>query len=520
VAANTNIQIPFVPQTGVTEQILAAIQSANELHARNQQFALQSQQNQIAQAGLPSEIALRDAQTARFNAQTELDRANLGMRRDLIGSLIGTGDAQPEQLSPSTPLTAPVRAQQTNTAIAPASNPAPSREDFETPGEYLLAVKNYQQGQAKPQAPVSTAKPANAGGLIGRTVGSLLEDPSLTPAERNSIQLAGLQSKLKVFGTEPEKALDGVIESYNSILKQKGEAARSIKLETVPDSQSSTGYSTVATTADGKEAYRHPATAPIPKDLQEASSYLGSAALNYQRDPTPGNKTALTLAQTQHDLMYKDKVAEAAQQAKQTAVAQGKDYEAMVRTGKNPISGETLNVNNAPPSALVNPSSGQVIPQDMVTLYKPTINERQTADTARQVLAISQTLRDTTAKNPELIGPLAGRSQEALQKLGISSHDAAKLIDDVTFLQSAATKMHTGRFSSEILQKMGSIIKPGMGLDEFRGSLDSIDEVANRYANEDKLTTVFEYQQRQQFESQAAARASVAPAVAAKHGFQ
>jgi hypothetical protein len=102
----------------------------------------------------------------------------------------------------------------------------------------------------------------------------------------------------------------------------------------------------VATTADGKEAYRHPASAPVPKDLQEASSYLGSAALNYQRDPTPGNKTALTLAQTQHDLMYKDKVVEASQQAKQTAIAQGKDYEAMVRTGKNPISLPARRINN------------------------------------------------------------------------------------------------------------------------------------------------------------------------------
>jgi hypothetical protein len=69
--------------------------------------------------GLPSEIALRDAQTARFNAQTELDRANLGMRRDLIGSLIGTSETQPEQPNQSTPATAPVRAQQTNTAVAP-----------------------------------------------------------------------------------------------------------------------------------------------------------------------------------------------------------------------------------------------------------------------------------------------------------------------------------------------------------------------------------------------------------------
>jgi hypothetical protein len=174
----------------------------------------------------------------------------------------------------------------------------------------------------------------------------------------------------------------------------------------------------------------------------------------------------------------------------------------MWRTGKNPITGEVLNLNNAPPGSLVNPTSGQPIPQDMIALYKPTQNERQTADTARQVLAISEDLKNEIAKNPDLIGPLAGRSQEALQKIGIAARDASKLIDDVSFLQSAATKMHTGRFSAEILNKMSNVVKPGMNRDEFLGSLDSVHDVASRYANEDKLTTAYEYQQRQQFEAQ------------------
>jgi len=191
----------------------------------------------------------------------------------------------------------------------------------------------------------------------------------------------------------------------------------------------------------------------------------------------------------------------------------------MWRTGENPITHEKLSLQNAPPGSLVNPTSGQVIPQDMVSLYKPTMEEKQTADTARQVLAISKDLQNEVTKNPDLIGPLAGRNQAALQKLGFSSEDAAKMIDNISFLQTAATKMHTGRFSSQILQKSEGLIKPGMNPDEFKGSLDSINDVAGRYANEDKLTTAYEYQQRQQFEAQNP-NAQAAPAAAGNGFFQ
>lgn len=53
---NTNFQVPFIPQEGITSQILAAITMANEHHARQQQIALQQQAQ-------PSEVALRTAQT-------------------------------------------------------------------------------------------------------------------------------------------------------------------------------------------------------------------------------------------------------------------------------------------------------------------------------------------------------------------------------------------------------------------------------------------------------------------------
>jgi hypothetical protein len=107
-------------------------------------------------------------------------------------------------------------------------------------------------------------------------------------------------------------------------------------------------------------------------------------------------------------------------------------------------------------------------------------------------------LRAAIQKNPALVGPLLGNSKEGLAKLGLGTEQAQKMLNDISFLQSAATKVHTGRFSSEILHKMGNMIKPGMNPGQFVGGLNSIDEVMNRYAQEDKLVTVADYRQMQQ----------------------
>lgn len=455
---NSNISIPFIPSEGITSQILSAMQLANEHHAQQQQNALQQGQLQLQQQAQPSQIAERESNKALIDAQTESQKFNLQARKDMFSQLTGQQLGAPPQVQPN--------------------------------------------GQPAPQTK----------GMIGDTVDRLTSDPSLSSTEKNAITVAGIQARLKA-GQDPATAMEGIVGTYNDILKQHGDNARAIKTELMPDSKSSTGYSMRGTLPSGDEAYRITAPPPDPKNLEEASSFLGRATLAYKNDPTDGNKSLLDLYTKQHDAMFKDKQLEVQRDAAASARARGADVEAMFRTGKNPITGETLSLNNAPPGALVNPSNGQVIPQDMVTPYKPTMNERQTADTARQVLAISQDLRDQIAKNPDLIGPIAGRSQEALQKAGLSAQDASKLLDDISFLQSAATKMHTGRFSGEIMQKMGNTIKPGMNADEFTGALNSINDVATRYANEDKLTTAYEYQQRQEFENQ---QAKAAPAAASK----
>jgi hypothetical protein len=131
-----------------------------------------------------------------------------------------------------------------------------------------------------------------------------------------------------------------------------------------------------------------------------------------------------------------------------------------------------------------------------VSTYKPSQNEKQTADTARQVLAISSDLQKQLQANPNLAGPLSGRSKEGLAKLGFGDAQAQKFLDDISFLQSAATKMHTGRFSNEILKKMGDLIQPGMNAVQFGGALSSINDVASRYADEDQLRTVADFKRQ------------------------
>lgn len=66
----TRINVPFVPQEGITNSILQAIQLANESHVQSQKLAQSQQQIGLQQQAQPSEIAQRTAQTANVQAQT------------------------------------------------------------------------------------------------------------------------------------------------------------------------------------------------------------------------------------------------------------------------------------------------------------------------------------------------------------------------------------------------------------------------------------------------------------------
>ncbi|HEY1804953.1 MAG TPA: hypothetical protein VGG45_10785 [Terracidiphilus sp.] len=223
-------------------------------------------------------------------------------------------------------------------------------------------------------------------------------------------------------------------------------------------------------------------------DTADKANAVIAAPKRFTQDQVQAAKNFITLSNEQGSR-------KAADDARARAIADGSDIQAMYRFGRNPISGEQLSLSNAPDSMLVN-SSGQVIPQDLISTYKPTSQERMTADTARQVLSISADLQKQLQQNPNLAGPLAGRSKQGLAKLGYGDAQAQKFLDDVSFIQTAATKMHTSRFSSQILDKMSTLIKPGMNPDQFAGALSSINDIASRYADEDRLTTVGDYKQK------------------------
>lgn len=238
-------------------------------------------------------------------------------------------------------------------------------------------------------------------------------------------------------------------------------------------------------------------------DSEAKANAVLAAPKRFTSDQQSAAKAFLALSEQQG-------AKKAAQDARSRAIADGADVQAMFRFGRNPVTGETLNLDNAAPSMLVDPNAN-VIPQDLVSMYKPTAQERQTADTARQVLQISAGLRQAIQQNPNLAGPLSGRSKQGLAKLGLGDAQAQKYLDDLAFLSSASTKMHTGRFSNEILKKMDSLIKPGMNPDQFGGALDSITGVAQRYADEDRLTTVADWKAQQNAGTPAVATQSQTP---------
>jgi hypothetical protein len=60
-----------LPQTGITQEILAGIQLANEQHAANQRNLIAQQQTALQQQAQPSEIALRGAQAAQAQAEVQ-----------------------------------------------------------------------------------------------------------------------------------------------------------------------------------------------------------------------------------------------------------------------------------------------------------------------------------------------------------------------------------------------------------------------------------------------------------------
>lgn len=165
-------------------------------------------------------------------------------------------------------------------------------------------------------------------------------------------------------------------------------------------------------------------------------------------------------------------------------------------TGRDPETGETLNLSNAPDEMLIDPNTHQPVPTSMLQTIKPTMQERNRADFASSVLhSLDQidALKDA-GKLPN--GPLSGVTKRMLTKAGMADKDAQEALNFISFAQSAATGAHVGgRFNEAILQKMHDMIGLNMNTDQFEGAEDSIRSVMGQYAEHGGLETVGQYKQ-------------------------
>jgi hypothetical protein len=81
---DTRINVPFIPQEGITSQILNAMQLANEHHQQQQQMALQQGQLQLQQNAQPSQIAETQAKTGQDQAETQAIPQRLDLQKQEI----------------------------------------------------------------------------------------------------------------------------------------------------------------------------------------------------------------------------------------------------------------------------------------------------------------------------------------------------------------------------------------------------------------------------------------------------
>ena len=246
---NVGMQIPFLPQESISQSILAAIQLANVQATQQRQLALQQQAQ-------PSEIAQREAEARRLDAQTELDKMSIQMRRELFGALTGntpggvpTPTAQPASATPNATTVAPGGTAPVTGGAGPsleeqvamygpnsdlAKAVAADRAKPAQSGADLLRAAAARGNQPAPAA----ENPSGLRGIIGQTVDSLLRDPNLKPEDKTALLTSGRLAIVKAL-QDPATAMDSITTTYNDILRRRSEMERTIHTEVKPDSQSS-----------------------------------------------------------------------------------------------------------------------------------------------------------------------------------------------------------------------------------------------------------------------------------------
>ena len=137
-AVNIGYEVPFNPQTGVTQQILAALQLANEHHIQNQTLALQQQQSPslIAQRTGEAQASTAQAQATQAGTQAGLPQAQAAAEQ----ARTNYTNLQAQVLQQSNPLQQEVIRSQARSANAEASLDEAKVGLLQNPGDFGAAV--------------------------------------------------------------------------------------------------------------------------------------------------------------------------------------------------------------------------------------------------------------------------------------------------------------------------------------------------------------------------------------------
>lgn len=196
------INIPFLPQEGITNGILSAIQLANQ-HTQAQQAAQVQQQNadtakleaSTAAQRLQTETPEIAARTANLGANTQLTQADLATRAATTAFFNGSPDAPPND---------PAHVEKLTSQIAgPHAQPVAATPTV--PG----TIAPTDEGQAA-QTPPPTGSVAPAAPKYGvhQYIDALDKKVGLLPEERSAIenaaQLAAATHDMKGFQTQVE----------------------------------------------------------------------------------------------------------------------------------------------------------------------------------------------------------------------------------------------------------------------------------------------------------------------------
>lgn len=204
--------VPFIPQEGITQGILSAINMANQQHAdqqaaqaRQQQLAIAQQEANTASAKLPSETAEATARTANLGANTNLTNAQLADRQAATAFFSGSSTAPPND---------PAHVDALTTQIAgPHAQP-------------LNVADPTGQQLAQPAAPVSTdtsaptqsgpsaATPTKSYGVNGY-IDALDKKVGLLPEERAAISTAAQLAAVTHDHAGFQKQVQDIIDKRN-----------------------------------------------------------------------------------------------------------------------------------------------------------------------------------------------------------------------------------------------------------------------------------------------------------------